>query len=956
MKTRRIGGLLVALCLGLVFSAGAQSRSRINVKGIVVEARGGRPIGQATVRLLSIRDSLLITGAPSHDDGSFLIPDVKPGRYIVGVTFIGYRPMYSEMEVTGKLNPVDLGRLRLSEMPEHLGGVVVKARAPEMQIKNDTLEYNAASYKVVEGAVLEDLLKKMPGVQIADDGTVSVNGQQIKKILVDGKEFFSSDPKVATKNLPASIVDKLQVYDEKSDLAKLTGFDDGDDETVLNLTIKKGMKKGLFGNAYAGYGSKGRYEGNFMVNRFTGNDQYSLIGGLNNTNNMGFTDIASSMFSGMGGRGGGLRSRGGGAGSGTGITKSGNLGLNFAKTFSKKLSLNGNIRYSHSHNNLDGYSTEVKTQTNDSLQLEQDYSASAKKSDNMGADFRLEWKPDSMTNILFRPHLTLSRSTGLSAENYTTYQGEAADVMHPDTSQMSPLNRGASLTADRAHGYNLNGILGISRRLNDRGRTLALYLTGGTNQALQDGNAYSDAYYYYNRRDSVIDQQYNYNNKGYNFGATVSWVEPLGRNYFMQLSYRYNRSHSEALKNTYSPDDAGIYNRLDTAYSNSSRSNFTTQRATLAFQSLRPKYNYSLGINIDPSTNEMLTYTGDLVKSDLKRSVVNFSPMARFNYRFSRTTNLRVNYSGASSQPTMQQMQDVPDVSNPNNTIQGNPDLDPYYTNNLSIRFLHFIPQRQTSFVVSAGGSYVLKAVVTDVHNLPGGRKYTSYRNTDGNYNGDLRLMFNLPLADKRFSINSMSMGSYANSNSFIDGEKNIYGSTVLSERAGLNFRSDYLDLGVTGNIRYNKADYSLQPANNVETCDYGIGGNASIYLPWNLRIESDITWSGNSGYQAGYQKNETLWNAAISKSFLRGNAATIRLKFYDILQQRSGISQQTTSNGYTFSSYNTLGSYFMLHFIYRFQIFKGGASRRDAFGRRGFRERGEGRGGFGGRGEGRRF
>jgi hypothetical protein len=441
-----------------------------------------------------------------------------------------------------------------------------------------------------------------------------------------------------------------------------------------------------------------------------------------------------------------------------------------------------------------------------------------------------------------------------------------------------------------------------------------------------------------------IDQRYKDNNKGYNYGASLSWVEPIGHNNFIQLNYRYSRSHSDAIKNTASDKNGdGIFDyatELDTAYSNSSRSNFISQRARIAFRAQREKYNYVIGFDLDPSTSQMMTYTGDSVKSNIKRNVLNFSPMLRFNYRYDRTTNLRIDYNGSSSQPSMSQLQSVPDVSDPNNTVQGNPNLKPYYTSNFDVRFFKFRPAQQTAFIVMAGGNYVLNAIGTDITNLAGGKKFTTYRNTDGNYSGNLRFIFNTPLKNKKFTVHSMTFGSYSNSNSYIDDEENNYNALQLSERAGADFRSDYLDLGVNGNITYNKGTYSLQPNSNVQTYDYGVGGYTTIYLPWNLKLESDITWSSNSGYQSGYQKNETLWNAAISKSFLKGNAATIRFKVYDILQQRSGISQNLTSTGYTFSSYNTLKSYFMVHFIYRFQIFKGGASMRDF---------GGGRGGFGG-------
>ncbi|MDR1919823.1 MAG: TonB-dependent receptor, partial [Tannerellaceae bacterium] len=273
----------------------------MEVKGTVLEEGSKTPVEQATIRLLNVTDSTLINGVVSSRNGSFSLKNIAPGTYLLGITFIGFEPYYQPLQITGRTNPVDVGNIELGDASILLGEAVVVGKAAEVVVRNDTIEYNADSYKVTEGSVLEDLLKKMPGVEVSSQGTITVNGKEVKKIMVDGKEFFSDDPNVASKNLPAAMIDKLQVLDRKSDMTQMTGFDDGEEETVINLTVKPGMKQGWFGNAFAGYGSQDRYEGNAMVNRFINNDQITLMGGLNNTNNMGFTDLASTMFQGGGG-------------------------------------------------------------------------------------------------------------------------------------------------------------------------------------------------------------------------------------------------------------------------------------------------------------------------------------------------------------------------------------------------------------------------------------------------------------------------------------------------------------------------------------------------------------------------------------------------------------------------------------------------------------------------------
>jgi len=909
------------MLLMILFSPMAfAQQSGVNVTGSVVEQGSDTPIEQATVRLLNVKDSAMVRGVVSARNGSFTLKNVKKGSYLLHITFIGYDPLYQPLQITGKKNPVNVGKLELSDGAIELGEAVVIGKAPEVTVRNDTVEYNADSYKVTEGSVLEDLLKKMPGVEVDSEGKITVNGKEVKKVMVDGKEFFSDDPKVASKNLPAKMIDKLQVLDKKSDMAQMTGFDDGEEETVINLTVKPGMKQGWFGNAYGGYGSKDRYEGNAMVNRFVNNDQITFMGGANNTNNMGFSDLASTMFSGMGGGGG----RRGGFGAGSGITSSGNAGLNFSKEFKPdKLTLGGNTRYSHSDNDARSKSDRQNILPGDSSSYDNSEAMSRTKSDNFGVDFRLEWKPDTMTQLIFRPSFSLSHSMNDNFSDATTLDNERDTV-----------NTNKSSNYSESNGYNLNASIDFSRKLNNKGRVFSATLSGGNSDSYSDGMNRSDIVYF-NQTDalknSIIDQRSRYDNKGFNYRAYVSWVEPIGHNNFIQATYSISQRKQEALKNVYNQDADGIYNILDSAYSQSYRNNFISQRASLSFKSQRAKFNYTIGLNLDPSYSSSENFVGDTTLSKITRKVVNLSPMAQFNYMFDKRTNLRIMYNGRTSQPSMTQLQPVADISDPTNITIGNPDLNPRYTNNVFIRFQQFTPEKQRAFMIMANGSYIINDIVSYTsYNQETGVKTTTYKNVNGNYSGNVRMMLNTPLKNKKFSINSMTMASFANSNGYINEEKNTNRNLILSERGGIDFRSSYLDLGVNGNIRYNATSNSLQKENNQNTFNYGAGGYTTIYLPLNFKIESDVNWSTNSGYGDGFKQNEVLWNASASKSFLKNNQGTLRFKIYDILQQRSNISRSVTASYIQDSEYNTLGSYFMVHFIYRFSIFKGGASASD--------------------------
>ena len=914
-------GKCLLMLLMILFSPMAfAQQSGVNVTGSVVEQGSDTPIEQATVRLLNVKDSAMVRGVVSARNGSFTLKNVKKGSYLLHITFIGYDPLYQPLQITGKKNPVNVGKLELSDGAIELGEAVVIGKAPEVTVRNDTVEYNADSYKVTEGSVLEDLLKKMPGVEVDSEGKITVNGKEVKKVMVDGKEFFSDDPKVASKNLPAKMIDKLQVLDKKSDMAQMTGFDDGEEETVINLTVKPGMKQGWFGNAYGGYGSKDRYEGNAMVNRFVNNDQITFMGGANNTNNMGFSDLASTMFSGMGGGGG----RRGGFGAGSGITSSGNAGLNFSKEFKPdKLTLGGNTRYSHSDNDARSKSDRQNILPGDSSSYDNSEAMSRTKSDNFGVDFRLEWKPDTMTQLIFRPSFSLSHSMNDNFSDATTLDNERDTV-----------NTNKSNNYSESNGYNLNASIDFSRKLNNKGRVFSATLSGGNSDSYSDGMNRSDIVYF-NQTDalknSIIDQRSRYDNKGFNYRAYVSWVEPIGHNNFIQATYSISQRKQEALKNVYNQDADGIYNVLDSAYSQSYRNNFISQRASLSFKSQRAKFNYTIGLNLDPSYSSSENFVGDTTLSKITRKVVNLSPMAQFNYMFDKRTNLRIMYNGRTSQPSMTQLQPVADISDPTNITIGNPDLNPRYTNNVFIRFQQFTPEKQRAFMIMANGSYIINDIVSYTsYNQETGVKTTTYKNVNGNYSGNVRMMLNTPLKNKKFSINSMTMASFANSNGYINEEKNTNLNLILSERGGIDFRSSYLDLGVNGNIRYNATSNSLQKENNQNTFNYGAGGYTTIYLPLNFKIESDVNWSTNSGYGDGFKQNEVLWNASASKSFLKNNQGTLRFKIYDILQQRSNISRSVTASYIRDSEYNTLGSYFMVHFIYRFSIFKGGASASD--------------------------
>ncbi len=937
--------LLLFLTIFVTFTllANAQtSSSNGSITGKLIDNSSKEPVIEANIRILNQKDSTFVTGKASGKNGSFSIP-VKNGNYIVHISYIGYTDVYKNASITNSNTTVNLGTVPLSEDGVLLSDAVVTAKSLEIVVRGDTVEYNADSYKVAESAVIEDLLKKMPGVEIDADGKITVNGQEIKKILVDGKEFFSDDPKVASKNLPAKMVDKLQVLERRTDMSLMTGFEDGNEEMVINLTVKPGMKEGVFGNAFAGYGSQDRYEANAMVNYMRDKDQLTFLGGLNNTNNAGFSDLASAMY----GSGGGGR---GGWGGSSGITKSTSGGLNFSKEFKENLTLSGSAMYGDTDTDR---SSRVYTQNllSSGNTFEKDSTESNNYSQNMNMDFRLEWEPDSMTKFIFRPNAAFYSNNNWEESEFSTVNADG-DI----------INEGDSRYISEGTGKSIAGSLEVSRKLGSTGRVLSVSVSGGVDDSDSNGESKSSTFYSSEAPD-IIDQVFNNTSDSKNVRLYASYVEPLGKNNFLQLAYNYRYNRSESERDTRKKDTTtGEYTILDTDYSKRLENNFYNQNLELNFRASREKYNYMLGVSMQPSKSESKTFRGqnfETLEEDLSQSVINFAPMAQFNYMWSRQKNLRLNYSGKTDQPSVTQLSSVRNITNPLNISYGNPNLKPAFGHNLRVRYRNFNPEANSSYMFMANAGFTVNDIVswTKTDRNTGAREST-YDNISGNWNTSARFMTNQTLRNIKFSVFSMTFGSYNNSNGFssiiIDPEetsikeKNTSKRLNLGETLGVNYRSDKLDMSVRGRVSYNKVKNTLPGQLDQEYFNYGGTAETTIYLPFDFLVESDLNYSTNSGYADGFDQKEVLWNAAISKQLFKQKNGTIRFKIYDILKEKSDISRSVTSNYIRDTTSKTLTSYFMVHFVYRFNIFKGGSTAASS------ETEGRGRGMGGGYGRGR--
>ena len=929
----------------------------ITVTGVLVESDMTTPVEQATIRLLSLPDSTLVMGTTTNDDGKFTLRGVAKGNYLVFASYVGYHNLYKALSLTGNKTTEDLGKLPFQSDDILLKEAVVVGKAIEITVKKDTIEYNAASYKTEENAVIEDLLKKLPGVEVDNEGKITVGGKEITKILVDGKDFFTDDPKVASKNLPVNMIEKLQVLDQLSDASKLTGFDDGNEETVINLTIKPGMKKSTVGNASASLGrdmsSNGdmRYEVAGMVKQMNDNDSYTLMFNGNNTNNMGASDMGGNRFGGM---------RGMRRGGNSGINTSEMLAFNMNKEFSETLTLNGDINYNGSDRISErevNRVTDYKNKGENEMQslIEKTQSRVNDISDNVGVNLKLEWKPDENNTLIFRPNFSHNKSQSTERQDYLSLNGNTGDT----------ISYGPSNSRNMGSGYNVGGRLEYAHQFSKVGRIFSVSLRGNHNSS-NSQELYDWTRYYYTdgiySTDSVVRQQSENDHRANTYMASTSYVEPLGNNYFLQLAYRIEHSETKSTNSTYDlfPEQPELYPFLqpDTATirANQSRStirNSVEQRYSLNFKSIREKYNYTIGLNVDPTNSNNKTVQphasaitteypplgfdgrlpnvmGDSIISEIAQDVLNFSPTVNFRYNFGDRTNLRVDYSGNTTQPSANQLRDYTDYSNPQNAVTGNPNLKPGYNNRLSARFENFISSRQLFYNFGLRGNLSMNDISSVVKIDPVTRnRETTYENINGNWDINGMGMFNMPLNNKRFSINNFLMASFRNQRGYTNELLNTMKSFTIRERAGVNYRSDLFDAGLNANVSYVNTINDVNPGRNLRTYDYGMMVTTTWYLPRNFTINSDISWNDKQGYSDGFNQSETIWNASVTKPIPIRIPGTIsmRLKIFDILQDRKSISRSVGDNYVQDTRSNILQSFFLFSFIYKFNILPGGSS-----------------------------
>ena len=963
------------MSLLMVASAVAQTRN-ITVRGKVIDKDSGEPVVQATIQMLSLPDSTYVNGAATLDDGTFELPKVSAGNYVMKISFIGYKNIFEQLTLASNRTNVDVGTKKLELDAIALREAVVTAMASQVQVVEDTLLYNASAYRTPEGAMLEELVKKLPGAEVDDSGNIKINGKDIKKLMVNGKEFFGGDVQTGLKNLPVDMIENLKTYDRQSDMARVTGIEDGEEETVLDLTVKKNMNQGLFGNIDLGAGTEHRYTSRAMMNYFNGSTQLTFMGGANNVNDQGFS---------AGGGGGGMR-----FGRNNGLTATKNFGMSFA-TETDKLELGGSIRYNWRDNDVLNIGSQENFLFDGSSSFMNTNALSHNNNHQWNANMRIEWKPTDKTNILFRPTVSFGKTNNGSDSESGTFSSDPYQLVDNPNDYLSfdllddsdPLkeirrNLTANGSLTKQNTLSVNSSLQVNQKLNDAGRNVTF--RGQFRYGDNDNDQYTQSITRYYQLVSVLggdstlirNQFISSPTKNTTYSAQLTYSEPIAKNTFLQFSYEFQYGLNKNDRKTYNLNDFPwvLGNDLPIGYQQAevdSLSKYAEYRTyshegsiTLRFN--REKYQLSAGVLIQPQrTHFVQRYYGH--DADTVRNVLNIAPTMNFRYRWNRQKQLRVEYRGSSSQPSMGDLLDITDDSNPLDVTKGNPGLKPSFTHRFNLRFNNFI-QSHTRFInANASWSTTRNSISNKVtYNALTGGRITQPENINGNWNASAGITYNQSVDSAGvWNISTATNYSYNHYVAYVtlgrnaSSERNTTYTSSISERLQLSMRKDWFEVTLDGSCSYNHTRNLLQETGNLDTWQFSYGGSLNLYVPWGMSLSTDMHNQSRRGYSdATLNTNELIWNAQLSQSFLKGKPLTVMLQFYDILHEMSNFSRTINAMRRSDTSYNSINSYAMIHVVYRLNVFGSREARRGMmrgmnFG--GFSEGREGSGGFGGRG-----
>jgi len=941
-NTLRLLFFLLLLSLG---ASPSFSQEQVNkVYGIVKDNVNETMIG-ATVSLKTSAGKY-VAGTSTDMDGSFVLNDVPNGDYLVSVTYLGFEDYNKAVSIGGETN---LGIIQMKATRNTtLNEVKIVEKAPPVQQKEDTTQYNANSYKVNPDATAEDLIRKMPGMDLSS-GKPQTQGENVAKVLVDGKPFFGDDATSSLRNLPAEVIDKIQVYDEKSDQSQFTGFDDGNTSKTINIITKPGKKEGVFGRLYAGGGTDGtkgnndqydsKYNAGGSINYFQGNRRISLIGQTNNINNQNFSAQDLVGVSGTsGGRGGGARggTPGGGSssnnfmtGSMPGINKTNAIGLNYSDKWGKKIDVTGSYFFNNTNNVTADSTQRVYVLPSQAGQTYNETSLAHANNYNHRFNLRLNYTIDSSNSILFVPSLSFQNNNSNSLVSSQTLQDN-----------INLLNQSVNEYSSDKKGYNVGSMLLYRHKFRKKGRTFSIWMNGGLTG--NDGNSSLLAKVLSEGNSDTINQRATSNQDGWNINSNVTYTEPLSRKSFLQVQYglNYQSNESDKRTNNYNYLTNG-YTDLDTLLSNKFSTGYLTNKGGLSYRYADTNFNFNVGVdfqNAHLDNERILPYN-----NTLNRDFNSILPNARLQYNFTKKKTLRLYYNTSTTAPSVSQLQDVIDNTNPLQLSSGNPTLVQSYQHRLFARYSAANTNAGSTFFAMLAGSmqenYIGNSTIiaqdtTTINGfvLPAGGQYTRPANMSGYYNLRSFVTYGLPVGLLKSNLNVNASAGYVRTPGMINLQKNYANNTSLGLGLMLSSNiSEKIDFTISTNSNYNIVRNTLSTNANSEFLNQTSRFSLN-YIFWKgIVVNTELNHQYYTGLSAAYNQSYFLWNMSVAKKVFRSQQGEIKLSVYDLLDQNKSITPTITETYTQYKISNVLQRYFMLTFTYNLRFFKGGASMKDA-------------------------
>ena len=916
------------LLTGLSLEASAQrgqgqqgQRPDLKFKGKVIEGPSKLPLIGANVLVKTVTDSLL-TSTVTDVDGNFevtrpWIPNVK-----VEITFLGYEKFSKEM---GMRDGLDLGIIALNEDSKLLGEVVIEGQIVVGEQRGDTTSFNANAFKTRENADAEDLIRKLPGVTI-QNGQIQARGEQVQKVLVDGREFFGNDPFLAMRNLPADVIDRVEILDQRSDQSRLTGFDDGNYSRTINIVTRGDRRQGVFGRVYGGYGTDDRYSAGGSINIFKGDRRISLVGLFNNINQQNFSQ--EDLGGGGGGRPGGGRPGGGpnfGGGQDNGIITTNSMGLNYSDKVGDKMNVTGSYFYSNSRNNLSSFTNREIILSETNRQFYTEDLINTVESGYHRANSRIEYDVNPKNAIIITPSL-----------NYTTSNVFSDRDAFTVNNALNPLSSTRSISGSESRGYNLSNNLVYRYKFEKQGRTLSTTLF----TALNERDSYSELLaanrdFIRNISDTINQETFGLTD-GFNYRANVQWTEPLKENSLMTFSYQVSNNKSSADQQVFSlVPEAGIM-VLDTALSNVFDNKFVVQRPSVGY-----RYNYknwNINANLDyqyaVQDNEALFP----LERVFNRSFSNFLPAVNLNYRnMMKGTTFRMRYRTSTQEPSVNQLQNVINNSNPLNLSVGNPNLGQSFNHNLFVNVGKLNLEKSRTFFVFAFASLTENFIgnttfVAQTDTLingevllrPGGQ-LSRPENLGGRFNGRIFSTYGAPIKAIKSQFNMNTSVSFNRTPGIINGQRNKNDNIDLSQGVTLtsNISKDFdFTLSTTGT--YTIVNSSLQT--NLNNNYYIQNSNIRLYYSPNngkLFVSNVVNNALYRGLSAGLDQQVWLWNIEGGYRFLKDNKGELKLTVFDLLRQNNAIARTINDVSITDTFTQVLTRYALLTFTYNIGSFK---------------------------------